>query len=36
MSTGEGRFRQVVVVPEGAPEFEDAVRESSRAADRQS
>lgn len=34
MSTGEGRYRQVVVVPEGAPEFEEAQRESSRSSDR--
>jgi spoIIIJ-associated protein len=26
MSKGEGRYRQVVVVPEGAPEFEEAQR----------
>ena len=32
MSVGEGRFRQVVVVPEGAPEYEDALRESRAAA----
>jgi len=31
MSTGEGPYRQVVVVPEGAPEFEAAQRESQRA-----
>ncbi len=31
MSVGEGRYRQVLVVPEGAPEYEDAVAESSRA-----
>jgi len=30
MSVGEGRYRQVLVVPEGAPEYEDAVAESSR------
>lgn len=29
MSIGEGRYRQVLVVPEGAPEFDDAVAESS-------
>jgi spoIIIJ-associated protein len=34
MSIGEGRYRQVVVVPEGAPEFEDARRETAAAADR--
>jgi len=32
MSIGEGRYRQVVVVPEGAPEYEEAVRESRAAA----
>jgi len=31
MSVGEGRYRQVLVVPEGAPEYDDAVAESSRA-----
>ncbi len=30
MSIGEGRYRQVVVVPEGAPEYDEAVAESSR------
>ena len=34
MSSGEGRYRQVVVVPEGAPEFEEAQRESEAAAER--
>jgi spoIIIJ-associated protein len=34
MSTGEGRYRQVVVVPSGAPEYEEAVRESEAAAER--
>jgi spoIIIJ-associated protein len=29
MSIGEGRYRQVLVVPEGAPEYEDAVGEGS-------
>jgi spoIIIJ-associated protein len=29
MSIGEGRYRQVLVVPEGAPEYDDAVAESS-------
>ena len=29
MSIGEGRFRQVLVVPEGAPEYDEAVEESS-------
>lgn len=32
MSTGSGRYRQVVVVPKGAPEYEDAVRYSEEAA----
>jgi spoIIIJ-associated protein len=32
MSIGEGRYRQVVVVPAGAPEYEEAVRESRAAA----
>jgi hypothetical protein len=30
ISRGEGRYRQVVVIPENAPEFEDA-RASARA-----
>lgn len=34
MSVGEGRYRQVVIVPEGAPEFEQARRESREAAAR--
>ena len=29
MSIGEGRFRQVLVVPEGAPEYDEAVEEST-------
>ena len=29
MSIGEGRYRQVLVVPEGAPEYEDALEASS-------
>jgi spoIIIJ-associated protein len=29
MSIGEGRYRQVLVVPEGAAEYEDAIAESS-------
>ena len=33
MSMGEGRYRQVIVVPEGAPEFDEA-RESADAAAR--
>lgn len=32
MSVGESRYRQVVVVPEGAPEYEEALRESRAAA----
>jgi spoIIIJ-associated protein len=28
MSIGEGRYRQVLVVPEGAPEYEDALADS--------
>jgi predicted RNA-binding protein Jag len=31
MSIGEGRYRQVVIVPAGAPEYEDARRESQAA-----
>jgi len=34
MSTGQGRYRQVVVVPEGAPEFEEARSEAEAAAER--
>jgi len=34
MSIGEGRYRQVVVVPEGAPEYEEARREAEAAAGR--
>jgi spoIIIJ-associated protein len=34
MSTGEGRYRQVLVVPKGAPEFEQARREAEAAASR--
>jgi predicted RNA-binding protein Jag len=34
MSSGEGRYRQVVVVPEGAPEFEEARSEAEAAAER--
>ena len=29
MSIGEGRYRQVLVVPEGAPEYDEAVAASS-------
>lgn len=32
MSVGEGRYRQVVVVPEGAPEYEEALRASEESA----
>ena len=28
MGIGEGRYRQVLVVPEGAPEFDEAVASS--------
>ena len=31
MSMGEGRYRQVVIVPEGAPEFEEAVKQAEQA-----
>jgi spoIIIJ-associated protein len=31
MSVGEGRYRQVLIVPEGAPEYENARRESDTA-----
>lgn len=31
MSIGEGRYRQVVIVPEGAPEYEEAVRQGDAA-----
>jgi spoIIIJ-associated protein len=31
MSSGEGRYRQVVIIPEGAPEYEDARRDSDSA-----
>jgi spoIIIJ-associated protein len=34
MSVGEGRYRQVVVVPEGAPEYEEARRQSAAAGQR--
>lgn len=33
ISKGEGRYRQVVVVPEGAPEYEDALRQSEAASE---
>jgi spoIIIJ-associated protein len=32
MSTGEGRYRQVVVVPEGAPDYDEAQEYAARAA----
>jgi predicted RNA-binding protein Jag len=35
MSVGEGRYRQVVVVPEGAPEYDEAVRQSDSAGQRE-
>ena len=34
MSVGSGRYRQVVVVPEGAPEYEEARRQAETAASR--
>ena len=34
MSTGEGRYRQVLVVPEGAPEYDEAMQESESASQR--
>lgn len=34
MSMGEGRYRQVVVVPEGAPEYDEALRQSEAAGQR--
>ena len=35
MSSGEGRYRQVVVVPKGAPEYEEARLSSEEAASRE-
>jgi len=35
MSIGEGRYRQVVVVPEGAPEYEEAQRQAEAAGQRE-
>ena len=32
MSVGTGRYRQVVVVPEGAPEYEQARRQAEASA----
>jgi len=34
MSVGSGRYRQVVVVPEGAPEYEEARRQAENASNR--
>jgi spoIIIJ-associated protein len=34
MSVGSGRYRQVVVVPEGSPEYEEAVAASEAASNR--
>ena len=31
MSMGDGRYRQVVIVPEGAPEYEEAVKQAEQA-----
>jgi hypothetical protein len=31
ISVGEGRYRQVMIAPEGSPEFEQASRESDSA-----
>ena len=31
MSIGEGRYRQVVIVPEGAPEYAEAMEQSEQA-----
>ena len=36
MSVGSGRYRQVVIVPEGSPEYEEARVSSSAAAARDS
>ena len=33
MSEGEGRYRQVMIVPEGADEFEEALEESRRSSE---
>src|SRR5690606_39443629 len=35
MSVGEGRYRQVVVVPDNAPEYEEARRYEARARDQE-
>jgi predicted RNA-binding protein Jag len=35
MSIGSGRYRQVVIVPEGAPEYEEALAASKAAAERE-
>ena len=34
MSIGTGRYRQVVIVPEGAPEYEEALASATEAAER--
>jgi hypothetical protein len=31
MSMGDGRYRQVVIVPEGAPEYAEALEQSEQA-----
>jgi spoIIIJ-associated protein len=31
MSMGDGRYRQVVIVPEGAPEYEEALKQADQA-----
>ena len=36
MSVGTGRYRQVVIVPEGAPEYEEAERAAREAEERDS
>lgn len=36
MSIGSGRYRQVVVVPEGSPEYDEAVKSAEEAASRES
>ena len=35
MSIGSGRYRQVVIVPEGAPEYDEALAASKAAAERE-
>ncbi len=34
MSVGTGRYRQVVIVPEGAPEYEEAAKAAREAEER--